>query len=366
MQKQTTKNHLTAPPLDKAQVFSLIDSYFSEGNADLSFEITADEVRKHIAKEIDVIGDCAKLVKVVDKRFADIENLAKLSAEAAMRAENLAMRKSGGKLVIEINDHKSGKKHEVSGLTHRQFESALKFITARNASGYPVPVWFYGNAGGGKSHMFRQLAQALGFTSYMIRGLGPTDTLSSIVGFKNHLTGEFVPGLITPELYGKGGFVAFDEVANADPSVPIGLNDLVAGVDYRFPNGELVKKSKDFYLVASDNTNGLGSKGGFIRNKLDISSLTRFAFFRLDYDNDLETALAGDASWAAYVQKVRAFVATSTLTAPVFITPRASINGAALLRAGISKADVCDAVLFTHCGPDVKATILSNCGEYLG
>jgi hypothetical protein len=358
----TTTVTKPAKPISKEEIFAFIDAYFSEGQADIQFEITADDVRKHITDDLKRRDD---EIKKLRDSLIDVGLAATRAVTAAKAAVDLAARKSGGTVKIVIENQQTGKTHQVSGLTHKQFASALKFVTARNASGYPLPVWFYGNAGGGKSHMFRQIAQALGFGSYVIRGLGPTDTLSSIVGFKNHLTGEFVPGLITPEIYGKGGFVAFDEVANADPSVPIGLNDLVAGIDYRFPNGELVKKSKDFYLVASDNTNGLGSRAGFVRNKLDISSLTRFAFFRLDYDDHLEIALAGDATWAAYVQKVRAFVGKSTMTAPVFITPRASINGAALLRAGLPIADVCDAVLFTHCGPDVKATIIANCGKYV-
>lgn len=310
------------------------------------------------------------LVRVV-REFK--KKLPKLShAEMArLAAENKDLRSrvaNAGPVTITIKDEKTGKVKKVSskdlGYTHKQFATAVKYVSARNEQGYPVPTWFYGNAGGGKSHMFRQIAQQLGYEEYTIRGLGPTDTLGSIVGYKNHLTGEFVPGAITPEMYGKGGFVAFDEVCNSDPSVPIGLNDLVAGIDYKFANGQTVKKSKNFTLVASDNTNGLGSKGGFIRSKLDVSSLTRFAFFRLEYDNELEVKLSGNPKWTAYVQKAREFASKSAASAPVFITPRASINGAALLRAGIPIPDVLDSTLFTHCGPDVRDTIVAAIGTY--
>jgi hypothetical protein len=276
--------------------------------------------------------------------------------EAIKAAESRLVRR------VEIVQH--GKATvTIEGNVHCQFEEARAWVSAKTDNGHPVPVWFYGAAGGGKSHLFRQLAISLGYTDYIIRGLGPTDTVSSIIGYVSQVTGKFMPGIITPELYGNGGFIALDEVCNADPSCLIGLNELIAGIDFRFPNGQLVKKSSNFILVVSDNTKGNGSTGGFIRNKPDLSSLTRFVSFEMFYDEDLEVALCGNVSWARYVQSVRKYFAGHA-NVPVYITPRASINGAALLKAGVKVANVCQGVLFTHCSADQKIAALKAVGEY--
>lgn len=253
----------------------------------------------------------------------------------------------------------NGETKAIEGLVHRQFETALKMARCRTANGYPVPCWWDGPPGGGKSHMMEQVAVALGLQSYIL-AIGPTDTKSVLVG--SVATGEYRPG-IAYEPYKNGGLLGIDEIAAGDPGVLVSANSMVANHSYRFPNGELVPKHKDFHVIAADNTRGHGNVKGMIRNRLDAATLDRFAFLKVDYDEELESSLCGNAVWAAYVKKVRDYIAANSAES-VYITPRASINGAALLAGGLDVNTVADATVFKFCSKDLKAAIVGTVGAF--
>lgn len=253
----------------------------------------------------------------------------------------------------------SGETKPIAGLVHIQFDTVLKMTNSRTASGHPVPVWLDGPPGGGKSHLMEQVAEALSLDAHIL-AIGPTDTKSAVVG--SVATGTFRPG-IAYEPYKNGGVLGIDEIAAGDPGVLVSTNALVANQSYRFPNGELVKKHKNFHVIVADNTRGHGNVKGMIRNRLDAATLDRFAFLKLAYDEKLESALCGNVTWAEYVKKVRDYIAGNSGES-VYITPRASINGAALLAGGLPAADVADMVLFRFCSPDLKATITASVGAY--
>lgn len=253
----------------------------------------------------------------------------------------------------------AGETKAITGLVHRQFETILKMTRSRTANGYSVPVWLDGPPGGGKSHLMEQLAEALGIEPYIL-SIGPTDTKTIIIG--SIATGEFKPG-IAYKPFKEGGLLGIDEVAAGDPGVLVSLNTMSANNRYRFPNGELVTKHKDFHLIAADNTRGHGNVKGMIRNRLDAATLDRFAFLKVDYDEQMESALCGNPAWAAYVKKVRDYIASNS-SETVYITPRASINGAALLAGGLSVVEAADATVFKFTSKDIKQTIIANIGEY--
>jgi len=253
----------------------------------------------------------------------------------------------------------SGDTKPITGLVHQQFDTILKMTSSRTASGHPVPVWLDGPPGGGKSHLMEQIGEALELQAHIL-AIGPTDTKSAVVG--SVATGDFRPG-IAYEPYKNGGVLGIDEIAAGDPGVLVSTNALVANQSYRFPNGELVKKHKNFHIIVADNTRGHGNVKGMIRNRLDAATLDRFAFLKVNYDEQLESALCGNAKWAAYVKQVREYIASNSGES-VYITPRASINGAALLAGGLPAADVSDMTLFRFCSPDLKAAIITSVGAY--
>ncbi len=271
-----------------------------------------------------------------------------------------AIRKLPPRDVIEIRKW-DGTTKDLSGLIHKQFKQVLKAVTARTSAGFPVPWYGYGAPGAGKSHLGQNVADALSLQFYPIP-LGPTSTEGKLLGYKNLATGGFVEGALYKP-YKDGGVALLDEVDIADPSVLVGCNGISSGPQFLFPNGELVKRHKDFHLMTTANTLGTGAANGFTRNKLDAATLDRFFKFKLVYDADLENALCGNPGWANYVLRVREYVEKKCNNS-IWITPRASINGAALLANGLEPEIVCDGTVFAHCSADVKQTIISTVGPY--
>ncbi len=262
----------------------------------------------------------------------------------------------------------------VEGLTHRQ----LSQVIAWTAAG--VPVWLWGGAGSGKTHMARQVAAALKLPIHII-SVDPTLTVGKLLGFRSLADGSFVPGfLLTP--FRDGGVVMLDEIDTGDPGVLAALNALLANGHYLFPDGVEVARHPNFRVIAGANTKGVGAVAGYTaRNRIDAATLDRFAVIELLPDAGLELALvcggknesqpwtcAGPLavekaesvcrSWVRWVQKVRASAGVSVL-----ISPRASLLGAAALRAGIPVGEVAEALIFKLVSPDTRRNLLAACGQ---
>jgi cobaltochelatase CobS len=135
--------------------------------------------------------------------------------------------------------------------------------------------------------------------------------------------------------YRDGGVCLLDELDSADPSITLLLNCPLDNGLLTLPTGEVIPRHADCVIIGAGNTYGNGATAEYVgRNKLDGAFLDRFAFLDWAYDEALETALAANAAWSERVQAARRRAAKAGLK--VLITPRASIRGAALIRAGIS------------------------------
>ena len=80
----------------------------------------------------------------------------------------------------------------------------------------------------------------------------------------------------------------------------------------------------------------------------------------MEYDEEAETHWAGadQADWVVYVQKLRHVAADHQMR--VIISPRASINGAKLLRAGkLDRATVADRLIFQKMSSDDRNRLQS-------
>lgn len=262
--------------------------------------------------------------------------------------------------IVEIRKW-DGTVKELGGLRHKQLGLVIKAATARTSSGFPVNCYWWGAPAAGKTHMGGSLAEALGLPYYPIP-LGPTSTEGKLLGYKNLATGAFVEGLLYKP-FKNGGVTLLDEVDVADPSVLVGCNSLMSNGKFMFPNGEVVERHKDFFLIASANTLGTGATNGFTRNKLDAATLDRWFKIKMEYDQDLEYALAGNKPWVDYVHKVRDYVGKNCNNS-IWITPRASINGSALLANGVPEEQVLEGTLFSHCNAEVRKTIIAAVGNF--
>ena len=253
---------------------------------------------------------------------------------------------------------------------HCQFPEVLAWLRA------DVPVWLWGFPGGGKTHLGRQLARALGVDCYTM-SIDETTTANKLLGFQNLVSGEYVPGwLYRP--FKEGGLVVIDEIDTGNPGIIAGLNALISNGHYMFPSGETVVKHPMFRVMACANTKGTGAVAGYTaRQRLDAATLNRFAVIEFGYDAGLEMQIAcgvpSDStpwapckpatekacqSWVKWVQSVRERVGKHVL-----VSPRPSLLGVKALRAGIPAKDVAKALLFALCAEDTVSRIINECGS---
>ena len=263
----------------------------------------------------------------------------------------------------------SGEVKPIDGLMHPQVPQITAWLRSN------VPVWAWGAAGSGKTHLARQVAAMLEVEPRVV-SVDPTLTVAKLLGYRNVADGGFVEGFLY-QAYKTGGLVALDEIDTGDPGVVASINALLSNTHYLFPNGETVERHPKFYTLALANTRGTGAVAGYTaRNRLDAATLDRFAVIEIKYDDGLEMALAcgqgapaqpwrhgqpaepgAQKRYVEWVQKVRQQVGTSVL-----VSPRASINGCRALRHGIPMAEIAEALVFKLVSDDTRKQITNTCG----
>lgn len=213
---------------------------------------------------------------------------------------------------------------------HHCLEDVLTMLVA-GAS--PMLV---GPAGSGKTTLAKQCAKVLGRPFYMANRVSSEYKLTGFVD----ANGKTVRTAFR-EAYEHGGLFLLDEVDASDADAMVAFNAALAndaGEPAEFPDG-MVNRHPDFMAIAAGNTFGRGADRTYVgRNQLDAATLDRFQVYEVDYDEQLEFRIAGDAEWTAYVQKVRKAVDAEKVRHVV--SPRASIIGAKLLAAGMPRSKV--------------------------
>jgi MoxR-like ATPase len=218
-------------------------------------------------------------------------------------------------------------------LAHRCLEDVLLCVVA-GAAPYLV-----GPAGSGKTTLAEQVASVLKRKFYMeARVTSEFKLIGFIDAHGNVVRTQF------REAYEKGGVFLFDEVDASDADAMTAFNAALANGKCAFPD-KLVGRHKDFVAVAAGNTFGRGADRQYVgRHQMDAATLDRFTILEVDYDEDLEHKIAGDKAWTKYVQRVRAAIEAEKVRH--IVSPRASIMGARLLAAGMSRAKVEEAVIW--------------------
>lgn len=243
--------------------------------------------------------------------------------------------------VIEIR-FADGKIKKVDGNKHRLFGKVLKIVTANDVSGWRQNAWLAGPSGSGKSILASQIAEALELEYY---STGAIQSKYDLIGFipADGIKGDKTPAsLLTPFriAFEFGGVFAFDDIDASEPKAFVAFNEALANHRMAFPD-KMVKQHPNFVCIASANTWGTGATADYVgRNKIDGATLTRFVRVEIGYDEQLERDIVGaeGAEWAKFVQKIRANVTRQGIK--ILITPRHTIQGHALLSAGIERADV--------------------------
>ena len=260
---------------------------------------------------------------------------------------------------------------EVSDIIEEALEEAVAKVAERDFSrhvivdelatwlGEAVHVFLVGPAGSGKTSAARAAADDLGLPYYE-KSMGPQTSEWNLVGFVNPTNGQYIAGCLR-EPFENGGVLLLDEMDAANPGVLTTLNAALANGHYTFPDGVEVERHPDFRCVAAGNTFGGGESRVYVgRNQLDGASLDRFANVPMDYDEDAEFHWAGldQRDWVSYVQRLRHAAQDAAMR--VIISPRASIAGAKLLRAGkLDRATIADRLIFQKMSSDDKTRLQS-------
>lgn len=183
-------------------------------------------------------------------------------------------------ITITINDES----HTVSGKVTKNF----KAICTTVKKGYPL--YMYGDAGTGKSHTAKQVAESLGLDFYE----------SQQVLFAHEMKGygdaggNFVP---TPffKAFTMGGLFFLDEIDASQPEALVVLNTAIANRRFDFPVVGNVEAHPNFRVIAAGNTKMTGADIEYTaRSVQDASTKNRFFFTHVDYTKEIEDMLAGD------------------------------------------------------------------------
>lgn len=174
---------------------------------------------------------------------------------------------------------------EIKGILHKQFDAILGSMM----KGLPIYMW--GPAGTGKSFMAQQMAECMGLEYYYTNAVTDDIQLKGFIDANGryHAT-QF------HEAFTKGGLFLLDEV---DASVPEALNlinNALANGYFDFPTGRATAH-ENFRCMGAGNTCGTGADDTYTgRYHLDGATLNRFGKVRLDYDREIELAMADNDS----------------------------------------------------------------------
>ncbi len=235
---------------------------------------------------------------------------------------------------------------------HFRFPELLKALTAHQN------VFISGPTGAGKTFAAEQCAKKLKCDFYFT---GAISNEYKLLGYMdangNYVSTEF------RKAYENGGLFLFDEVDASFPQPLLAFNAALSGVQMDFPD-KTVKKHKDFFCIATANTYGSGASRQYVgRNQLDSAFLDRFVFIDWPYDEELERNMTENQEWADYVLKVRAAIdklGVGKMALRHIVSPRATISGASLLKAGLEKERVEEMVIWKGLDRETVRMIKNN------
>ena len=304
--------------------------------------------------DFSVLGEFGDALEALKNPTISLEDVEEAAAKAAREAvEELVPVEHH--ITISVGENE---KVEIDGRAHFQLEELITVVSLIE-NNHRVAPYLVGPAGGGKTTAASQAAQALGLP-FIEASMGPATSAWDLVGFKN-MNGDYVPGILR-DSYENGGVVLLDEMDNANASVLNVLNPILSNGHFTFPDGNRIARHPDFVLISAGNTYGKGADRLYVgRSQLDAAFLDRWVTMDWDYDEDLERDIAHLDWWVEWVQSIRKAAFRHQMR--VVISPRASIDGAILLRGGLSPERVANMRVWGNMSGDDKARLIAEVGE---
>lgn len=314
-----------------------MDNQLKEQMLDLLMGSLTNEAKKFATEEIDKIK-------------SDLEtDLSGMKENAQKLKDEIDKVLADCPVVVNLGTVEKPKKE----MTHSCFDKVLKIMAS--AKRKEKNIMLVGGAGGGKTHMVKQIADVLKLPFYPM-SVGMQTTKSDLLGFIN-ATGQYMPSCVR-QAYENGGVLLLDEFDAAHAGVVTILNSLLANGHCSFPD-KVINKHKDFHCIVACNTYGTGANLDYIgRNRLDGATLDRFIIVDMDYDSKLERRLTNDNWWYGIVNKIRKNAEKCGIK--IIISPRACMDGADLLEAGFKPEEVVKMTIFKGCSEDIEKKLLKG------
>ena len=216
------------------------------------------------------------------------------------------------------------------GAAHANFPLLLQMAQARDSQGCRLNILLVGPAGTSKSTAAKQVAKALNLSFYPMSAI---DSKFELFGFID-ANGKAVETAFK-RAWRDGGVFCFDELSASSAQAFTAFNGCLANGIAPFPDGA-VERHPDCVIIAGDNVFGAPTAEYNGRNKMDAASMDRFVMVEWGIDPVLERTITQNDSWVDLVQSIRQAVQDKGIRG-ITITPRASVYGASLLRAGIDR-----------------------------
>lgn len=249
-----------------------------------------------------------------------------------------------------------------------------RFPLVLMAAANNVPVMLVGPAGSGKTSAALAVSEALGI-GFDCLSVNPQTSKSDLFGYKDAGGTYHQSGFAG--CYRDGGVFLLDEIDAGNPGVLTGMNAAAAG-SVMPTQGGLIRRHDQFRLIAAANTFGQGADRQYVgRNQLDAATLDRFFVIEWPIDEGLEAACIGlnrksenidvargglmtSEQWLNRVTAVRAAIAAEKVRAVV--SPRASILGDALARAGMGRHWLEEGLLWKGMDADARKRVEARIG----
>jgi hypothetical protein len=317
-----------------------------------------------------------------NKALASTDEEAALALLRKLLAGGAAPALDEGRIIDLIKQHGGAPAHVtidlrtpagIEPLGNELMHNKLPLVMAGVRAG--VPLFLSGDAGAGKTTMCKQIARLLKRDFFFTGAINSEYKLTGFIDAQGRIVSTaFI------RAFKEGGIFLFDEIDASLPAAVLPFNAATANRIADLPEG-IVEAHPDFVAIAAGNTTGRGADRLYVgRMQQDAAVLDRYALVNIDIDEALEAALVGAprphgsplpatvkpitdaataqmtaAQWVERVRKCRAAAQHHKLRH--IVSPRATVNGAKLLAAGWSWAEVEEACLYKGLDNDARVKL---------